>query len=71
MHILDEIRLGGATQVRAIKLCQDYEYDPTKIGCAVLKACGYDVTKHLKGDISVTKDGVLLFFSDYPECDEV
>lgn len=70
MHILDAIRNGGETQVKARKLCADYGYDPTQIGCAVLKACGYEVRRYLKGDISVkSSDGQLLFFTDYPDYD--
>ena len=67
MHILDTIRLGGETQAKVKRLCSDCGYDPTEIGCEILKACGYDVTKHIKGDISVESGGLLLFFSDLPD----
>lgn len=68
MHILGQIRMEGEIARKAKKLCSDYKYDPTAIGCAILQACGHDVTKHLKGDISVKdKAGKLLYFSDYPD----
>ena len=69
MHILDAIRNGGETQVKARKLCADYGYDPTQIGCAILKACGYEVEQYLKGDIAVTDGKHLLFITDYPDYD--
>lgn len=30
MHLLDEIRIGGETKRKALKLCDDYGYDPEK-----------------------------------------
>ena len=70
MHILDAIRFGGETQDTAKKLCRDCGYDPTEIGCKILTACGYDVKKYLKGDISVSSNGSLLFFTDFPDYEE-
>lgn len=43
MHILDTIRSGGEIKTAAENLCRDYNYDPVRIGTAILDACGYDV----------------------------
>lgn len=39
----------------AKKLCKSYEYNPTHIGCAILRICGYEVEESLYGDV-VVKD---------------
>lgn len=70
MHILDAIRYDGSTKEKAKKLCKDYDYDPTNIGTAILRACGYDVKVHFEGDISVKdKQGKILFFQNIPYYD--
>ena len=67
MHILDKISWGGETTVQTKKLCKDFKYNPTEIGCAILRACGYKVHKHLRGDISVKdSDGNMLFSQTIP-----
>ena len=65
MTILDEIKLNGETKKRMEHLSNEYQYDPTRIGCAILRALGYEVKQHLEGSISVKdENGRFLFYSD-------
>ena len=63
MYILDEIREENYLHNKARQLCEDYDYNPEQIGIAILRACGYIVKEHLKGEVSV-KDpcGSLLYY---------
>ena len=46
------------------KLCEDCDFNPTVVGSNILKAEGYEVIQHLKGDISVRdRNGKLVYFS--------
>ena len=65
MTVLDQLRLGGELNERMQNLLILCDYNPEKIGTMILEACGYKVTKYLKGGIAVEdKNKKLLYYDD-------
>lgn len=64
MTILDQLRLGGDLNERMQNLLIWCDYNPEKIGTMILKACGYKVTKDLKGRVAVEDKNKKLLYHD-------